>query len=195
MTLSLRQRRRLETACDIQKATLELAVLHGLDNITTEEISAAAGISARTFFNYYSNKETAAIGLPPGFREEDKAALRAGTASLAVDLKQFLDQHVNTLASDESALRMVRKIVHANDKARGILDGFLNKECEELTDCLCDRVNNRQVAAALANSATNATARAIYLWEQEEGLSLGASLDIIWEGLIEAARLLAASSD
>ncbi|PVB60975.1 TetR/AcrR family transcriptional regulator [Labrenzia sp. 011] len=195
MTLSLRQRRRLETARDIQKATLELAISHGLENVTTEEIAASAGVSTRTFFNYYSNKEAAAIGVPPGFREEDKDALRQGTASLASDLKLFLDRHMGRLAADEAVLRMVGSVLRSNEKARGILDGFLASERHELTECLCARVNDRQVAAALASNATNATERAISLWEQEENLSLVAALDIIWEGVMSAARLLTAASE
>lgn len=195
MTLSLRQRRRNETAREIQNATLKLAVLRGLDSITAEEIAAAAGVSTRTFFNYYTNKEAAAIGTPPGFREDDLTALRTGTASLAVDLKRFLDQHMEALAREEAALRMVRKIAHTSVKARSILDGFLIAECAELSDCLCGRVDNRHIAIALAEQATSAIARSIYLWEQEENLTLKEALDIAWKAQIDSARLLATASD
>lgn len=191
MTLSLRQRRRQETAHAIQKATLELAIENGLENITTEEISVAAGVSTRTFFNYYTNKEAAAIGMPPGFNEEDKIALRNGTALLAEDLKRFLDKHMETLAKDENILRMVGKILRSNEKARGILDGVLTIERDELTECLSGRVKDRQIATAIASNVTNVTARAIHLWEHEQDLSLGAALDVIWDGLIAASRLLA----
>ncbi len=193
MTLSLRERRRQETERDIQKATLELAIQHGLENITTEEIAVSAGISTRTFFNYYSNKEAAAIGMPPRFREEDKEALRTGTTSLAADLKLFLDKQMDALAGDEPILKMVGTVLRSNEKARGILEGFLIMERGELTECLCLRVNNRQTAAALASSLTDAIGRAIFLWEHEEDLSLGAALDITWDGLIDASHLLAAS--
>ncbi|MEP3333569.1 helix-turn-helix domain-containing protein [Sedimentitalea sp.] len=194
MTLSLRQRRRQETERDIQKATLELAMQHGLDNVTTEQIAVSAGISTRTFFNYFTNKEAAAIGVPPGFRKENKEALRIGATSLAADLKLFLDKHMETLARDEAVLRMVGTVLQSNEKARGILDGFLVKECDELTECLVSRVNDRQIASALASYAINVIERAIYLWEHEEELSLGAALDLIWQGLIEASRLLTYSS-
>jgi AcrR family transcriptional regulator len=191
MTLSLRQRRQIETARDIQKATLTLADLHGFDSVTTDEIAVAAGISTRTFFNYFTNKEAAAIGSPPGFQAEDLAALRSGTASLAMDLKRFLERHIEALARDEARLRSVRKIGRISPKARSILDGFLRAECNELADCLMERVNNRQTADALANNATNATARAISLWEQDQNMELTQALDIVWEGQISAAALLA----
>tara|TARA_R100000789_G_scaffold83820_1_gene79432 strand:+ start:228 stop:815 length:588 start_codon:yes stop_codon:yes gene_type:complete len=195
MTLSLRERRRQTTARDIQKATLELALQHGLENVTTEEIAAAAGISTRTFFNYYTNKEAAAIGAPPDFREEDMEALRKGTSSLAADIKRFLDRHMEILAGDEAILRMVGKVLRSNEKARGILQGILIMKRGELTECLHSRVNNHQTAASLAYNAMDAIGRTIYLWEHEKELSLDAALDIVWESMITAAQLLVSSSD
>lgn len=194
MSLSLREKRRLETARDIQLVTLKLAVQHGLENVTTEEIAIAAGISTRTFFNYFTNKEAAAIGAPPAFREEDKDALREGSASLAADLKLFLDKHMEVLAGDEPILEMIGTVLRSNEKARGIFEDFLVMQRVELMECLCSRVNDRQTAAALASSITDAVGRAIYFWEHEDNLSLGVALDIVWDGLIAASRLLAASS-
>ena len=195
MTLSLRERRRQETARDIQIITLEMAVRHGLENVTTEEIAAAAGISTRTFFNYYTNKEAAAIGAPPAFTEENMTALREGTESLAADIKLFLARHMEVMADDEHIIRMIGTVLRSNEKARGILEGFLILERIELTECLSNRVTDRQTAAALASSITDAIGRSIYLWEHEDDLSLGAALDTVWEGMIRASRLLAASSE
>ncbi|GMG85586.1 TetR family transcriptional regulator [Paralimibaculum aggregatum] len=195
MTLSLRERRRQETARAIQLVTLQLAVQHGLENVTTEEIAASAGISTRTFFNYFTNKEAAAIGAPPAFREKDKEALREGTGSLAKDLKVFLDRHMEILAEDEPILEMIGTVLRSNERARGILEGFLNQERRELTECLCSRVNDRQTAAALACMTIDAITETIYLWEHEDNLTLGAALDAAWKGMITAAHLLVISSD
>ncbi|MBU2960277.1 TetR/AcrR family transcriptional regulator [Citreicella sp. C3M06] len=194
MTVSLRERRRQQTARDIQLATLKLAVERGLENVTTEEIAASAGVSTRTFFNYYVNKETAAIGAPPAFRKEDKNALCDGTGALRNDLKRFLHRHMENLTKDEPILRMIGTVLRSNEKARGILEGFIIMERDELTEHLCRRVQNRQVAAALASSATDAIARTIHLWEQEKNLTLGAALDMVWDGLIESSHLLASTS-
>ena len=190
----LREKRRRETARDIQHATLELALAHGLDNITTEEIAAAAGVSTRTFFNYYPNKEAAAIGSPPGHREEDKAALRDGTRPLDADLKWFLGRHIAALAEDERTLHMVRKVVQSNAKASAVLR-LLWAEREELTDCLDARVKDRQVAMALADIAVGCITRAIHLWESEEAVPLQSAFDRAWAGQIAASRVLAQPSD
>ncbi|WP_424932941.1 TetR/AcrR family transcriptional regulator [Amaricoccus macauensis] len=190
MTLPLRERRRQETARDIQLATLKLALDQGLENVTTEAIAAAAGVSARTFFNYYPNKESAAVGRPPGFREEDKTALRHGTAPIARDLKLFLDRHMASLIAEEETLRMVRTVVHSNAKALGVLDGYLVSERDEVADCLFERVKDRQIAMALADNAVCCTSRAIHLWEGQQSLPLVEALDMVWEGQIAASRRL-----
>lgn len=195
MTTPLRQRRRLETAREIQKATLELTLQKRLDDVTTEEIAVAAGISLRTFFNYYPNKEAAAIGHPPKFSKEARDALRDGKNSLAVDLKQLLDKHMETLAQEESLLRMIGTILRTNEKARGILEEFLILERIALTKTLNERVKNEKAAAALAKSATDSVGAAIFHWEHEEDISLTEAMDVIWEGLLGASRLLLSSTN
>ena len=195
MALPLRQKRRQETAFQIQRATLDLAMQKSLESTTTEEIAVASGVSTRTFFNYYPNKEAAAVGHPPKFREEDKDALRNGTGPIAVDLKRMLDRHVATLSEQEDILRMVGTILRSNEKARGILEGLLAAERQEIADALCSRVSNRQTAAALANAVTSAIGGAIFLWENDKGLTLGEALEKIWGGLIDASRLLLPPND
>lgn len=195
MTLSLRQRRRQETAREIQMAALELAAQHGLENITTEQISEMAGVSTRTFFNYFPNKEAAAIGAPPCFHEEDKEALRNGTDLLTLDLKLFLDKHIEELAKDMPILRLIGTVLRSNAKARAILDGFLKMQQEELADCLFPRVNNPHIAAALASNATSTIGRAIFLWECNQDQSLEAAWTVAWDNQIAASKLLARSTD
>lgn len=195
MTLSLRERRRQETARHIQKATLELAMLRGLENVTTEDIAVASGVSTRTFFNYFANKEAAAIGHPPGFSEEDKEVLRHSTTSLTADLKLLLDKQISAMAEDEELLRMVGRILRSNEKTRGILEGFLTVQRGDLADCLSHRGTNRHTAAALAKIVSDTIGGAIFLWEHEDDMTLRAALDAVWEGQIDASRMLSLPAD
>ncbi|GLC21600.1 hypothetical protein SRL2020472_41710 [Mycobacterium kiyosense] len=54
--LGLRERRRRQTSADIRGAAVRLAQARGWDKVTIEEICVQAGISTRTFFNYFPNK-------------------------------------------------------------------------------------------------------------------------------------------
>ncbi|MBB5633555.1 AcrR family transcriptional regulator [Cryobacterium mesophilum] len=58
----LRERKRRATRRAIQHAVLDLATEHGYERVTIDEISAAADVSPRTFFNYFASKEEAVLG-------------------------------------------------------------------------------------------------------------------------------------
>ncbi|MFG3342145.1 TetR family transcriptional regulator [Glycomyces sp. NPDC048151] len=56
----LRERKKAATKAALCEATLRLAVEKGgLDAVTADEIAAEAGVSTRTFHNYFPNKEAA----------------------------------------------------------------------------------------------------------------------------------------
>jgi AcrR family transcriptional regulator len=54
---SLRDRQRAQVRSDIRLAAFRLFAAHGFDNVTTEQIAAAAGVSASTFFRHVATKE------------------------------------------------------------------------------------------------------------------------------------------
>jgi AcrR family transcriptional regulator len=74
-TLGRRERKKLQTHEALVTAARELALAHGLDRLTVEEIADAADVSVRTFFNYFSCKEEALVGVEPAVLEELGAEL------------------------------------------------------------------------------------------------------------------------
>ena len=66
-TLGLRERKKVGTRWALSDAALELALERGLENVTREDIANRAGVSLRTFNNYFTGKYEAVA-----FRQIDR---------------------------------------------------------------------------------------------------------------------------
>lgn len=60
-TATLAERKRAVTRSALCEAALRLALERGLEQVRVHDIAAAAGVSARTFNNYFSSKEEAVV--------------------------------------------------------------------------------------------------------------------------------------
>ena len=93
--VGLRERKKAETRDALASAALRLADEHGLEHVTVDDIATAAGVSPRTFFNYFPSKEDAIVGSSPAF-----------TASVVQALRDRPD--------DEAPLESLRKAIHVS---------------------------------------------------------------------------------
>jgi AcrR family transcriptional regulator len=82
VSTGLRDRKKQQTRAALTMAALRLVDERGLDGVTVEEISEAADVSPRTFFNYFATKDDALIGQP--FAEND--AMNAELLALPADV-------------------------------------------------------------------------------------------------------------
>lgn len=61
--VGLRERKKLATRAALSEAALRLAVDRGLENVLVEDIASVAGVSTRTFNNYFASKHEAIVSL------------------------------------------------------------------------------------------------------------------------------------
>ncbi|MEV1007231.1 TetR family transcriptional regulator [Streptomyces sp. NPDC049881] len=187
----LRERKKAATRQAVHEAALRLTVEHGIENVTVEAIADAAGISRRTFSNYFANKEDAllfgdeyltglllaAVRARP--REESAwTALRAGAVAT------FLRQEHLPLER-QWAVRTRLAMRHPSLLARQ-LAGRVALE-NDLADAVAGRpgteeVRPRVIAAVFLSMLRLATAE----WIQDEGSR--PVMEIFTELLDEAAR-------
>src|SRR6476659_6582747 len=81
----LRERKKRETRRALNLAALDLVEEKGFAAVTTEEIAARAGVSARTFFNYFPSKEAAVIGTTAEELESLRRILAGMLAPASID--------------------------------------------------------------------------------------------------------------
>lgn len=82
-SLSLRERNRRETWNSLHEAAAALTYDDGPALVTVDAIAARAGVSTRTFFNYFATKDDAILGFrEPTLSDEAVAAFRASETDL-----------------------------------------------------------------------------------------------------------------
>lgn len=70
--MGLRADKKRKVRLDIERAALTLVLECGFDGVTVEDICAAAEISKKTFFNYFTSKAAAVLGMYLPFPTEDE---------------------------------------------------------------------------------------------------------------------------
>ena len=179
----LRERKKRDTYRSLSHAALELVQERGLEHVTVHDIAAAADVSVRTFFNYFSCKEEAVVGVEKGVLSElADEVRRRPPAEAPVDALRAV------LLTENDSTTMLRRWQLRNDLVRrypALLPRYLagTVQVEEAlagafaarsgVDARVDPGPRIFVAAALAGL------RAALAWweESDRSTSLAAALD------------------
>ncbi|WP_245928513.1 TetR family transcriptional regulator [Murinocardiopsis flavida] len=194
--IGLRERKKRETRRALLRAAVRLTVEHGLDSVTVEDIAAAAGVSTRTFFNYFPSKEDAVVGDgPPRPTAAALAVYTAGgpTGDRIDDLKALLASAVPTgdaVPSVEEMRQRKSLFVREPQLAPRFMAVFHETE-RELVTAIAARDHtdpeelHPQIVAAVATTAVRFAMRR---WVATEGAQdahsiLNETFDVLKQGL------------
>jgi AcrR family transcriptional regulator len=142
--MGLRERRHRQTSADIRDAAVRLARERGFDKVTIDEICVEAGISSRTFFNYFPNKESAIAYGPSDIPAELVADfVAAGPAPYSVVLAELITLAAHHLRDMPPARELAEGCLELAKTTPAVLSAFL-AELERFQNHLTDIVARRQ---------------------------------------------------
>ncbi|MEV4760060.1 TetR/AcrR family transcriptional regulator [Micromonospora sp. NPDC049559] len=156
---SLRERKKRATREALRAAALRLALERGPENVRVEEIAEAAGVSPRTYNNYFSSREQAIVA---GIVEDRAARVAAAVAAHPAEgsLGEAVVDAVVALYGDpgdhpRGALLMIANssalracYVETATTIEGALAGAIVERCRGV-----DRLTARVLAASVAAAA------------------------------------------
>lgn len=168
---NLRARQRLQTAEELRRAAVDLVFEHGLDNVTTEMIADEAGVSPRTFFNYYPFKEAALIPPKEDFPETAIALFIAAPGSLEEDLITLIVPMTSCWDDDRPMIRKLFSMANSHPKLSALKASSVHEHEMDLRMLMAARLGQREtdfLPMLFASVITSAIRIAMETWANEE---------------------------
>jgi len=195
---SRRELNKAATRQAISDSTLELLRSQGPGNFTVEDIAESAGISRRTFFNYFSSTEAAIASVTHGFldtaleqfrlRPADEPILESARAALVELADPMTVAPMAELFSlTQASPLLARSELEAWDHCTEQIIAAARERAAQNPDAEMDELYLR----ALAGSVISCGKAAMELWFSRCGTDLSAeSLSILRQLLIDSMGLL-----
>ncbi|MFD1814490.1 TetR family transcriptional regulator [Rhodococcus gannanensis] len=188
----LRAAKKLDTWRALRAAAIELVAERGFDDVSVEEIAAAARVSKSTLFNYFPSKE--ALLLDPDPEDPDRwralADARPDDEPIWVSVREIV---VGAVCDDESKLltrkAMIEQCQAPLEPALAASEPFRRF----LGECVTRRLPGEPMLAALVVNSTFAVAHTAYrAWRPADGAArfeelLRRGFDTLGAGLMTVA--------
>lgn len=164
--MGLRERKKEATRVALRDAALRLALERGPENVRVADIADAAGVSLRTYNNYYSSREHAIIAAITAVREErivDAILAQPREVSLSEAVTGAIaDQYADSGAEARDALLMIT----TSPALRSSYADSATLSERAMADAIMERANaiDPLTARVLAASAGAAARIAIEDW-------------------------------
>ncbi|MFH8445001.1 TetR/AcrR family transcriptional regulator [Streptomyces sp. NPDC018026] len=120
----LRERKKRATRAALAEAAVRLAAEHGAEKVTVEAISAAAGVSVRTFFNYFDSRDEAFVVIDADAGARMRRAVLEAPAELSplAALREAMAAELAEAEQQHELWRLHAEVLHASPHllARGV---------------------------------------------------------------------------
>ncbi|WP_245931573.1 TetR/AcrR family transcriptional regulator [Nocardia nova] len=152
----LRERKKQATRVALREAAMRLALERGPDNVRVEDIAEAAGVSPRTYNNYFSSREEAIVAAVGADREARVAAAIAGRPARARLASAVTDAIVAQYSDPGDEHRDALMLITTHPALRTAFLGATAAITPALEDVIAARVGDaggltaRVLAAAVA---------------------------------------------
>ena len=108
----LRERRRDSTRREISRVAIDLVLDRGLGEVTVDDIAEAAGVSPRTFFNYFPSKKAALMPGPDPLAVANVQRFAAARDVPVIDgLKALLTEHATVSPDIRDNVRAAHELL------------------------------------------------------------------------------------
>jgi AcrR family transcriptional regulator len=168
--LGLRERKKMATRQEIGTAAMRLAMERGLDNVTVEDIAAAANVSPRTFNNYFASKleAIAAPGVDRAVRIGATLCERPASEPLWDAITAAVLEHYDAVQSPRGTWREGMRRVLLSPPMRGEYLKTNAAMQQALAAAIAERtgldVDWDMLPVVLAGAVTTASQRAVRRW-------------------------------
>lgn len=162
----LRERKKRATRKALRDAALRLALERGPDNVRVDDIAEAAGVSPRTYNNYFASREQAIVAAVTAEREarvaEAVAARPASTRLAEAVTEAIVEQYTDPGSHDPRTLLILTASPALRDAFLGAPAGIE----DPLTAVIAERIGDagQHTARVLSASVAAAVRIALQQW-------------------------------
>lgn len=179
--LGLRELKKRQSRMAMHRAALELVLEHGLGGVTVEAIAQRAGVSTRTFFNHWSTKESAIIGVLSAQEAEIAARLRHQIQERGPReaVRIVLREAVSSTPFDAEVRELRKQVMAKEPRLHSLSSGNLLSVQTEMVEVLAEALEGEdaQERAMLAVQIGFAVTRAAFSSSMARGIDLGTAFD------------------
>jgi AcrR family transcriptional regulator len=172
----LRARKKRETRHALHRAAIELLHAGQWCDVTVESIAARAGVSPRTFFNYFPAKDDALSGADPGEGERLRHLMleRPTSEDTVTAVHAVMLQRLHDMIEDRDLWRLRREVARRHPSLTIALVGANALAERAIAEAACERLGvdivDDVTPAAQAFAALGAI-RAAYLQHLDAGFT------------------------